>query len=148
MLEYLTPEEVAEKLRVSQRTVYEWLRNGRLRGLQVGRWWRIRPADLEEFFAVGLLLKALAEMHRAEPDRPAFHYSLIQDHLSLKGHRFEEKALKEALQQAEARGLVSPKPGGIGRALTPEGEEFVLTAAGWQTTEAKSVRRDRGRDKA
>ncbi len=49
MERYLTPEEVAEQLRVTRRTVYEWLRRGKLRGLRAGRWWRIRPADVEAF---------------------------------------------------------------------------------------------------
>ena len=45
----LTPEEVAEKLRVARRTVYTWLHEGRLRGRKAGRWWRIRPEDVELF---------------------------------------------------------------------------------------------------
>jgi excisionase family DNA binding protein len=44
---YLTPEEVAARLRVSRRTVYEWLKLGRLRGLRAGKAWRIRPEDVE-----------------------------------------------------------------------------------------------------
>jgi excisionase family DNA binding protein len=48
-MRYLTPEQVAEQLGVSIRTVYEWLLAGRLKGLKAGRLWRIRPADLEEF---------------------------------------------------------------------------------------------------
>jgi len=45
----LTPEEVADHLRVSRPTVYAWLKMGRLRGLRAGKVWRIRPADLEAF---------------------------------------------------------------------------------------------------
>ena len=45
----LTPEEVATRLRVTRRTVYAWLKIGRLRGLRAGKGWRIRPADLEAF---------------------------------------------------------------------------------------------------
>jgi excisionase family DNA binding protein len=45
----LTPEEVAARLRVTRRTVYAWLKVGRLRGLRAGKGWRIRPADLEAF---------------------------------------------------------------------------------------------------
>jgi excisionase family DNA binding protein len=44
-----TPEEVAARLRVSRRTVYEWLKLGRLRAFRAGRGWRIRHADLEAF---------------------------------------------------------------------------------------------------
>lgn len=48
-----TPEEVAIKLKVSRRTVYEWLRKGRLHGLRAGQGWRIRPEDLEAFLQTG-----------------------------------------------------------------------------------------------
>jgi excisionase family DNA binding protein len=47
--ELLTPEEVAERLRVSRPTVYAWLKMGRLRGLRAGKAWRIRPDDLSAF---------------------------------------------------------------------------------------------------
>ena len=43
----LTPEQVAERLQVTERTVYGWLRRGKLPALKLGRLWRIRPQDLE-----------------------------------------------------------------------------------------------------
>ena len=43
----LTPEEVADRLRVTVPTVYVWLRAGRLAGIKIGRLWRIRPAAVE-----------------------------------------------------------------------------------------------------
>lgn len=45
----LTPEEAAERLAVSPKTVRDWLRSGELKGVKVGRLWRIRPTDLEAF---------------------------------------------------------------------------------------------------
>jgi excisionase family DNA binding protein len=45
----LTPEQVAERLQVTERTVYSWLRRGKLPALKLGRLWRIRPDDLETF---------------------------------------------------------------------------------------------------
>jgi excisionase family DNA binding protein len=53
MPKYYTPEEVAQELRVTRRTLYEWLKTGRLRGVQVGRGWRIRPEDVELFVQGG-----------------------------------------------------------------------------------------------
>ncbi|MEM4625767.1 MAG: helix-turn-helix domain-containing protein [Candidatus Pacearchaeota archaeon] len=44
-----TPEEVAEILKVSVITVKKWLRSGELKGIKVGKFWRIREEDLEEF---------------------------------------------------------------------------------------------------
>jgi excisionase family DNA binding protein len=49
--ELLTPEQVAQRLKVTDRTVYSLLRSGRLRGARVGRLWRIRPTDLETFLS-------------------------------------------------------------------------------------------------
>ncbi len=45
----LTPEEVAEHLAVSPKSIRKWLREGKLRGVRVGRLWRIRERDLEAF---------------------------------------------------------------------------------------------------
>jgi excisionase family DNA binding protein len=48
----LTVPEVAARLRVSEWTVREWLRRGRLQGLRPGgtkAGWRIDEADLERF---------------------------------------------------------------------------------------------------
>jgi excisionase family DNA binding protein len=44
---FLTPEEVADLLRVSRRTVYNWLRAGELPALRIGKTWRIRREDIE-----------------------------------------------------------------------------------------------------
>ncbi len=45
----LTPAQVGERLQVTERTVYQWLRDGQLVGHKLGRLWRIRPEDLEAF---------------------------------------------------------------------------------------------------
>jgi len=47
--EYMTPEEVAERLAVSPKSVRAWLRSARLRGVKTGRLWRIREDDLNRF---------------------------------------------------------------------------------------------------
>lgn len=49
----LTPEDVAERLRVSRLTVGNWLRSGTLKGVKVGRLWRVRESDLENFLKGG-----------------------------------------------------------------------------------------------
>lgn len=45
----LTTEEVAAELRVTQHTLRRWIREGTLVGTRVGREWRIKPADLDDF---------------------------------------------------------------------------------------------------
>ena len=44
-----TTDEVAKLLRVSQRTVQEWIRSGTLTAVRYGRLLRIRQADLAAF---------------------------------------------------------------------------------------------------
>lgn len=49
MSEYLTPEEVATKLRVTPKAVRAWCRAGQLKADRAGRRWLIKPADVEAF---------------------------------------------------------------------------------------------------
>ncbi len=46
---YYTLQEVAERLRVSYRTVYRWVRSGKLPAYQLGQEWRITDEDLKRF---------------------------------------------------------------------------------------------------
>lgn len=45
----LTPDDAADRLAVSPKSIREWLRTGKLRGVKAGRLWRIRETDLEAF---------------------------------------------------------------------------------------------------
>lgn len=45
----LTPAQVAEHLQVKTATVQGWLREGRLKGVKLGRYWRVLPGDLRQF---------------------------------------------------------------------------------------------------
>jgi len=47
--EYLTIDEVAAKVKVKPKTVREWLRTKRLKGVKADHFWRIGPEDLETF---------------------------------------------------------------------------------------------------
>ena len=50
MTTYYTPEEVADILKVRKHTVWNWLREGTLRGTKInGKIWRITDKDLEAF---------------------------------------------------------------------------------------------------
>lgn len=44
-----TPEEIADKLKASRRTVYRWIEKGDLKAFKAGKMWRITREDLEEF---------------------------------------------------------------------------------------------------
>jgi excisionase family DNA binding protein len=55
---YYTPKEVAERLKVTTRTVYRWLESGDLRAIRFTREYRISETDLKEFI----------ERHRTRPE--------------------------------------------------------------------------------
>ena len=46
---YLTPEEVAQRLRVNTATVWRMIRQGEIRAVQVRRRYRISQEDLDAF---------------------------------------------------------------------------------------------------
>ena len=48
-MEFLTVEEVAKTLKVQPAAVREWLKQGTLVGVKLGRIWRIEEKDLEDF---------------------------------------------------------------------------------------------------
>jgi len=45
----LKPEQAAELMVVSARTVKKWLREGKLRGLKVGGMWRLTESEVRRF---------------------------------------------------------------------------------------------------
>jgi excisionase family DNA binding protein len=70
----LTPEQVAGRLQVTPRTIYDWLRQGRLQGIKIGRLWRVRPGDLHAFLADPVAPSANESTQseaRSQPDRTA-----------------------------------------------------------------------------
>lgn len=48
--EFLTLKEVAEILRVSERSIFRYIHGGRLKATKIGHW-RIREKDLDDFLA-------------------------------------------------------------------------------------------------
>jgi len=48
-LEFLTPQEVADVLKVRVTTVYEWIRLGKLPASRLGNRYRVARADLTAF---------------------------------------------------------------------------------------------------
>jgi excisionase family DNA binding protein len=54
--QYYTVREVAERFKVSRQSVYDWIREGRLRAVKLGNRTRIPESALEEF------------VRRVEPD--------------------------------------------------------------------------------
>jgi len=46
---FLTTEEVLSCLKVNPRTIYRLIKTGELPAIRIGRQWRFRRADLEEW---------------------------------------------------------------------------------------------------
>jgi excisionase family DNA binding protein len=44
-----SPEEIADRLKVTRRSVYHWLNSGKLNGLKAGQYWRVTEDDLIGF---------------------------------------------------------------------------------------------------
>ena len=44
-----TQEEVAKVLSIHPKTVGDWLRTGKLRGIKIGKFWRVRESELQRF---------------------------------------------------------------------------------------------------
>ncbi len=47
--ELLTPEEVAEYLKVPVETIWRWCRNGDIPAIKIGKYWRIPEDELRAF---------------------------------------------------------------------------------------------------
>lgn len=47
--EFFSPKEIAEKFKVKTRTIYLWIREGKLKAVRLGNLIRVSKSDLEEF---------------------------------------------------------------------------------------------------
>jgi excisionase family DNA binding protein len=45
----MTLVEVAEYLQVKERTLYQWVREGKIPGFQIGSMWRFKKEDIEQW---------------------------------------------------------------------------------------------------
>lgn len=48
-LKLYTIEEISDILKVTTRTVYNYIKNGSLRALKMGKYWRVTEESLREF---------------------------------------------------------------------------------------------------
>lgn len=51
--EYLTPDEIARRLKVRPETVMQWLRQRKMNGYKVGTLWRVSKTDFAKFLRDG-----------------------------------------------------------------------------------------------
>lgn len=48
-----TIDEIAEILKVTQRTIYNYIKSGSLKAVKIGKYWRVKHSDLELFLETG-----------------------------------------------------------------------------------------------
>ena len=137
----LTPEEAAERLAISSKTVRNWLRAGKLHGVKIGRLWRLRELELDALVP-GIRDDGVAAPAgpRGRPGAPAAAgpqvspdgqaYSEKQIHLLRSTYRvLAEKGLQQlALQHVAEQAGVSK---GILLYYFGSKENLVLTTMRW-----------------
>lgn len=48
-----TIEEIVELLHVTRRTVYTYIKEGKLKAAKIGKYWRVTEKNLEDFLSKG-----------------------------------------------------------------------------------------------
>jgi excisionase family DNA binding protein len=67
--QYLTANEVAERLKVHPKTVLGWIRSGELKAVRVGKSWRLLEPDVLAFVEASTEAERLERSERAERSR-------------------------------------------------------------------------------
>lgn len=48
-----TVDDIAEVLKVTQRTLYNYIKSGSLKAVKIGKYWRVKHQDLVDFINTG-----------------------------------------------------------------------------------------------
>jgi DNA binding domain, excisionase family len=57
MDELYTIDEIKELLKITPRTLYNYIKRGSLKAIKIGKYWRVKRSDLEEFLSKGTTKK-------------------------------------------------------------------------------------------
>ena len=52
-IEVYTLEEISDLLQVTRRTLYNWIKGGKLKAFKIGKEWRVTKQELEAFTQIG-----------------------------------------------------------------------------------------------
>ena len=52
-IEVYSLDEVQKILQVTRRSIYSYIRDGKLKAVKIGKYWRVTRENLEEFLRVG-----------------------------------------------------------------------------------------------
>ena len=53
LMKVYTLEELVEVLQVTRRTLYNYIKEGKLKAVKVGKYWRVREDQLRDFLSTG-----------------------------------------------------------------------------------------------
>ena len=126
----LSPEQVAERLQVSEYTALKWLREGRITGRKLGKFWRVRESDLEAFInhpPTLTLVEAPAAPQAPAP--PANRTPTRSTPSAVETPQARKAALVARLQALHAEGLSSQA---IADRLNAEGVPTLSGRGQWQ----------------
>lgn len=48
-----TLEEISDLIKITRRTLYDYVKTGKLKAVKIGRTWRVTEKQLEEFLSTG-----------------------------------------------------------------------------------------------
>jgi len=57
-IKVFTLEEVAEILHLTRRTLYNYIKNGQLKAVKIGKYWRVSEETLQQFIQNGTEVRA------------------------------------------------------------------------------------------
>src|SRR5256885_7687539 len=104
--EWLTPEEVAALLKITPKTVKDWLRAGKLPGRKMGKLWRVQAAEVDAFMEQ--LPREAPAAERLDATCPEVLLALVRAILPLgQGVHLRDKGVTE-LPLAELNAALAP----------------------------------------
>jgi excisionase family DNA binding protein len=68
MSQYLSAAEVAERFGITETTVREWLRDGKLVGVKIGSTWRVKETDLDRYLESQRVKVLIERAKRKDPE--------------------------------------------------------------------------------
>ena len=79
MEQYLTSEQVAKQLQVHPFTVLKYLKSGKLKGVKIGRMYRIKESDVEKFLERISTTDVKASAEIKKPKKKAHKIEFLDD---------------------------------------------------------------------
>lgn len=66
-LKVYTLDEIVEILHVTKRSIYSYIKDGKLKAVKIGKYWRVTQENLEDFLSTGT--KDATAAYRTKPEQ-------------------------------------------------------------------------------